>query len=401
VPEFNLHVAGGVYVELCLQPLWDQLYGSAGRAARALSTTDASVMLHTYTAPQNHRQIEILTRGWNVALAASPIAATTSFRYVHPLSVPTIVPAPYVQPLAAPLNVVGDVVLRFGILEGDAVVTGGRVVYDPQSAYNPLSFTANGSTAKTLAIVANANEVRRLSMSMTKELEAAARVLLKQESAAVVVVKRGSKGALVVTATTTTEVPAYRGASVFSIGSGDIFAAAFTRFWGLEEMDPTGAADLASRATARYCESRDPSIPSAQNLQAEWSNAITATHGKVYLAGPFFTIAHRWLVEEARIHLREMDLDVFSPLHDVGVGTAAEVAPKDLAAFTECDRVLALVDGADPGTIFEVGYARARGLPVVALAETLSEENLKMIEGSGCVIVNDFATAIYYTAWCR
>ena len=35
------------------------------------------------------------------------------------------------------------------------------------------------------------------------------------------------------------------------------------------------------------------------------------------------------------------------------------------------------------------------------LGAALSEEDLKMIEGSGCVVVNDFATALYYTAWCR
>lgn len=401
MPECKVDVVGGVYIELCLQPRWDQLYGSAGRAARALSTTSAAVTLHTYTDQQNHRLLVALAKSWNVALVVSSVATATSFRYVHPLSVPTIVPAPYVRPLASPLRIAGNVVLRFGILEGDAVVNGDRVVYDPQSAHNPVAFSANGSTAKTLAIVANANEVRRLSATQTQDLETAARLLLNRDGATVVVVKRGSKGALVVTSTATAEVSAYHGASVFSIGSGDIFAAAFTRFWGLDEMDPTEAADLASRATARYCESRDPTIPTVQDLRTEWSNAIAATRGKVYLAGPFFTIANRWLVEEARTHLIEMELEVFSPLHDVGVGAGADVAPKDLAALADCDRVLALVDGADPGTIFEVGYARARGLPVVALAETLSNENLKMIEGSGCVVVNDFATALYYTAWCR
>lgn len=399
MPERKVDVVGGVYVELCMQPMWNQLLGSAGRAARAISTTGARVALHTYVDTPNHRTLDTLTKSWNVALTASPIAQTTAFHYVHPLSVPTIVPAPYVAPLAPALKVAGDVVLRFGILEGDAVVSGDRVVYDPQSAFNPALFTENGSTASALAVVGNANEVRRL--SGTTDLIVGAREIMKRDRAEVVVIKRGGKGALVVTASSSVEVPAYRGSSVFSIGSGDVFAAAFARFWGVEEMDATEAADLASRTTARYCESRDPLIPDAQTLRADWSETIVATRGKVYLASPFFTIAHRWLVEEARTHLQEMDLDVFSPLHDVGVGTAAEVAPKDLAAFSECDRVLALVDGADPGTIFEVGYARARGLPVIALAETLSEENLKMIEGSGCVVVDDFATALYYTAWCR
>lgn len=399
MPDRSVEVVGGVYIELCMQPVWHQLLGSAGRAARALSTTAAKVTLHTYVDAQNRRSLETLCAGWQVSLSAGAVNQTTSFNYVHPLSVPTIVPAPYVAPLAASIQVAGDVVLRFGILEGDAIVQGKRVVYDPQSAYNPVLFGENGSTAGTLAVVANGNEVRRLSCQ--QDVEAGARDILQRDKAAVVVVKRGSKGALVVTPTAIHDVPAYRSGSVFSIGSGDMFAAAFTRFWGVDELDPAEAADLASRTTARYCESRDPFIPSAGDLRSQWSNTVTATKGKVYLAGPFFTIAHRWLVEEARTHLQDMGMRVFSPLHDVGPGSAAEVAPKDLAAFKECDRVLALVDGADPGTIFEVGYARALGLPVVALAETLSEEDLKMIEGSGCVVVNDFATALYYTAWCR
>jgi nucleoside 2-deoxyribosyltransferase len=382
-----------------MQPSWDQLFGSAGRAARALSTTDAAVTLHTYVDAATERTLDALARAWNIQLVKAPIGTTTAFQYVHPLSVPVIVPAPYVDPLAAPLKVSGDVVLRFGMLEGDAVVTGKRVVYDPQSAYKPAFFAANGSLAHELAVVANAQEIR--GMSGVDDVLAGATHVLQHESAQVVVVKRGSKGALVVTSAGAAEVPAYRGKAVFSIGSGDVYAAAFTRFWGVEGLSAVEAADLASRTTARYCEARDPLIPPPAELRAEWSEAINATRGRVYLAGPFFTIGQRWVVEEARTHLRHMGLDVFSPLHDVGPGTAMEVAPKDLAAFNHCDRVLALVDGADPGTIFEVGYARAKGLPVVALAETVSEEDLKMIEGSGCTVVNDFATALYYTAWCR
>ncbi len=395
----EIDVVGGVYIEVCLQPVWNQLLGSAGRAARALSTTDAKIRLHTYVDQSNRRSLELVTKSWQVALAAESIARTIAFNYVHPLSVPTIVPMPYVEPLAPSLTVNGDVVLRFGMLEGDAVVAGNRVVYDPQSAYSPALFTANGSSAKVLAVVANSNEVRRL--SGLQDADDGAREIIRRDGAAVVVVKRGSRGALVVTPQERTEVPAYRGAAVFSIGSGDVFAAAFAYFWGIEELPADEAADLASRTTAHYCESRDPIIPSAASLRADRDDRIVATPGKVYLAGPFFTIGQRWLVEEARTHLKDMGLEVFSPLHDVGHGPAAEVAMKDLAAFEQCDRVLALLDGTDPGTVFEVGYARARSLPVIALAEVVSEEDLKMIEGTDCVVVKDFATALYFTAWCR
>jgi nucleoside 2-deoxyribosyltransferase len=94
-----------------------------------------------------------------------------------------------------------------------------------------------------------------------------------------------------------------------------------------------------------------------------------------------------------------MQLEVFSPIHDVGIGPASMVAKADLAGLDQCDRVLALVDTGDPGTVFEVGYARRSDKPVVALTEVLSDEKKKMLVGSGCVCTHDFATAIYLTAW--
>ncbi|MNV78324.1 Nucleoside 2-deoxyribosyltransferase [compost metagenome] len=62
--------------------------------------------------------------------------------------------------------------------------------------------------------------------------------------------------------------------------------------------------------------------------------------------------------------------------------------------------MLACVDGADPGTVFEIGYARAKSIPVVALSTAPgNDEDLTMIAGSKCVVVRDIASAIYRTAW--
>ena len=79
--------------------------------------------------------------------------------------------------------------------------------------------------------------------------------------------------------------------------------------------------------------------------------------------------------------------------------SSAEIAQADLKGLRNCSKVLALLDGVDPGTIYEVGYARALGIPVVALAERVEPEHLTMIAGSGCDIVNDFTTAIYRILW--
>jgi nucleoside 2-deoxyribosyltransferase len=394
-----IHVAGGVYEERCLQPVWETLYGSGGRAAAALaSRRPQQVVLTTYVGDVWRRNLEARASQAGFKVNATAIDKTAVFSYVHPLSVPVIYPSLHLIHRAQPLQGDGEIVLRFGMLEGDAVVRGRRVVYDPQSATNPEFFRHNGSTADLLAVVANGYEVALL----TGERDAlrGAREILAREAAEVVVVKRGSRGALVLTASSSADVPAYETPFVFSIGSGDMFAAAFALFWGEENRDPVAAADLASRATARYCESQEAVIPEATELSAANMKPVNAKPGgRAYLAAPFFNIQQRWLVEEARLHMKHIGLDVFSPAHDVGVGSAEQVAPADLAGLAQCDRVLALVDGADTGTLFEVGYARARDIPVVALAESLSEEQLKMLAGSGCMVTNDFATAIYKVAW--
>jgi nucleoside 2-deoxyribosyltransferase len=122
--------------------------------------------------------------------------------------------------------------------------------------------------------------------------------------------------------------------------------------------------------------------------------------GPIYLAGPFFDLGQRWMVEEIYRTLVDLGAGVFSPLHEVGTGLSADaIAEADLRGLRGCSKVLALLDGGDPGTLFEVGYARALGIPVVALAERMEGENLTMIAGSGCEVTHDLATAIYHVMW--
>ncbi|MDO8473396.1 MAG: PfkB family carbohydrate kinase [Dehalococcoidia bacterium] len=292
----------------------------------------------------------------------------------------------------------GPVILRFGMMEGTAKVKGDRVVYDPQSALDPRPFKENGSSAARLAFLVNGYELEK--MTGTQDYTIGAELLLR-EGADIVVVKRGSLGCLVVMADGTAHVPAYKSDFVWGIGSGDVFAAAFAHFWAEKGISPDKAADLSSRATALYCGSMSLSLPSQNDLQSSHLHPIGSLTGRrrVYLAGPFFNLTQRWLVEEARNHLLAQGMDVFSPLHDIGSGPAETVVSADLEGLHGCDRVLALVDGGDVGTIFEIGYARAKHIPVVAFAQNTSEGDLKMLSGSGCIIVNDFVTAIYHTSW--
>lgn len=391
-----ISIAGGVYLERCLEPFWNQLYGSGGRAAAVLGAASNEVTLYTYLHPKLERQFVSLAQSYGFVCKPSPCEADIGFDYIHCLSTPHVTPRVISQ--EAPIYVEAPVILRYGMLEGTAVVKGERVVYDPQSAFDPRPFGENGSSADSLAVLVNGYELDI--MTGKKDPETGARQLIA-EGAEVVVVKRGSLGCLIVTKSATLGVPAYRSDFVWSIGSGDVFAAVFAHYWAEKREAPEIAADLASKATAAYCGSMSLPLRSREEMNSLDLCPIGPLAGdrRVYLAGPFFNLTQKWMVEEARSHLLAQGMDVFSPFHDIGPGPAEMVAPADLKGLDGCDRMLALVDGGDVGTIFEIGYARAKGIPVVAFAQKTAEEDLKMLSGSGCAIIQDFVTAIYHTSW--
>lgn len=388
-------IVGGVYRERCIEPLWDAIYGSAGRAMAATAHIAPGAHLASYVDDATATAAQALADGSAGTFEGHPTAASVCFDYLHPLAAPRINPPPGSQK-NEPITVTGDVVLRYGMLEGDAIVHAKKAIYDPQSSFETALFGANGSTAESLAIVLNKAEAR--SMTGIDDAEIAAASLLG-DGVDVVVLKMGPLGALVLTADKVELVPLYKSASVFKIGSGDVFSSTFAALWGVQGLDPFAAADVASRATAYYCENRSLPPPDPTALQQQSFEPLTPGKGTIYLAGPFFDIGQRWLVEEANDLLLEMGAQVFSPVHAVGPGPANIVAPEDIAGLEKSDVVFAILNGMDPGTIFEVGYAVKMGIPVVGLAQNVRPEDLKMMEGTGCEIHSDFASAIYRAIW--
>ena len=395
-------VAGGVYRELCMHPRWDAYFGSGGRAAAALAAMGVTVELYTYA-----DELAAETFGYQAALAGiklhtTPCPVTPGFHYTHGLSVPAIQRR---DPKNPPIRVQAQNVLRFGMIEGDAVINAERAVYDPQNAFDPQPFSANGSTVKELALVLNRREANLFLGQDAGDDETMARALAKMQNAAVVVIKRGPHGALVFDRGTVSSVPAYQTKRVWKIGSGDNFAGHFACAWLHDQLSAHDAANRASLATGYFCEHggsyasrsalaeyRRPPI----DVSTAWCQGDRPT---VYLAGPFFNLPQLWLVEQARTALIDMGLNVLSPYHDIGHGLAEDVVERDLEAIQEAALVLALVDGLDPGTIYEIGYARAINRPVVVYSERESAEDRKMMEGSGCVMTDDFVSAIYHTVW--
>ncbi|MCF3630531.1 PfkB family carbohydrate kinase [Thalassospiraceae bacterium LMO-SO8] len=387
-------IVGGVYHERCAQPLWNAVYGSAGRAAHCVSSlVERPIHLYTYVADTLKEEVKHLAGETEAKLHAAPADFQISFDYLHPLSVPVIQPSPAAIAKHPSISVSAEVALRFGMLEGDAVVNAEIAVYDPQSAFEVAKFGDNGSRADRLAVVMNRKEAR--SMTGFEDPIFAAKHLLEECGAEVVIVKMGGDGALVMTVDQTERVPLYRTDRVWKLGSGDVFSATFAALWACKKMDALEAADLSSRATAAYCESRALPVPSVDALRKMECAPAQLGQGTIYLAGPFFDIGQRWLVEEARSLLSLFGARVFSPVHEVGPGPANVVAPEDIAGLEGADAVLAIANGLDAGTLFEIGYAVKMKKPVVVLAQNIKSEDLKMIEGSGCIVVDDFVTTIY------
>jgi nucleoside 2-deoxyribosyltransferase len=291
------------------------------------------------------------------------------------------------------------------MLEGNAEVDASRIVYDPQNPFLPQPFHRRKATDK-IAYILNASEARRL--IGTDDVRAAGKAIISDLQADIAVIKRGPWGALIFEGNSVEEVPAYRTDHVWPIGSGDVFASTFAAYWASQGRSAIDSAALASRATAMYVDTRVLPI-STQTIEnsAEFPyNALKLQSAPaqqegfdVYLAGPFFNIGQLWLVEESRIAMSGMGLRVFSPYHEIGLGAAHDVAPKDLDGLNRSSVVFAIVDGLDSGTLFEIGYARAMDKPVIALASSTPEEALKMITGTGCEMLSDFVTAIYRASW--
>jgi nucleoside 2-deoxyribosyltransferase len=160
------------------------------------------------------------------------------------------------------------------------------------------------------------------------------------------------------------------------------------------------AAKLGSAATAHWCSTQNPAITEAilNGIYEEVPSPIVPSTPQVYIAGPFFTVGERWLVETVYNELFSLGVQPWSPVHQVGHGDL-EVAHKDIDGLVDSDVVIALLDHADPGTVFEVGFAVSHGTPVVGYAQVLNAEGAKMMAGTEVELHRDLSTACYRAAW--
>ncbi|MDQ8195244.1 PfkB family carbohydrate kinase [Coraliomargarita sp. SDUM461004] len=393
-----IHIVGSIYKEYCVRPAWNEVYGSGGRAASALAAMGSSVTLHSVASADDIRQISARAKVEKFQVKAEPIGESAGFKYMHPLSTPLISSA--IGPFPE-LSIREDKVLSYGFLEIDPIIHAKWAVYDPQNVETASPFGANGSTAEHLALVLNQSELRILADSNSGDVHEMIQQVAKSSCAEVVVLKRGAAGFIAYEDGEFTYGHAFKTKKVWKIGSGDVFAAHFAYWWMDQGIRANDAAQKASQAAAYYCATK--AVPTPGSLESFPLEPIEYEPKErkpmIYLAGPFFNLAQVWLVNEMRSLLQEAGLEVFSPLHDVGVGSAEKVVQKDIDGIHRCDLMIAITDGCDPGTLYEIGYARSLSKPVVVYAESVGPEDLKMMKGSGCEVISDFSAAIYQSVW--
>lgn len=392
-------VVGGTYVEVTDYPPLRSVAGSGLRAAGALAATK-DIELFSAVDDELGDEARSTAGGLGVPYITVARDQPVAFRYFTPLSSPAI-DGPGAR-CSDPIDVRGDTVLLFGMIEQVTCrVESAKVVLDPQRPRDLTGISRDGIDSEQLALVCNRAEVRAI--GGTDNLIDAAHAAGASIQADVVVVKRGAIGCTVVYEDQIAHVGPHPTKTVWPIGSGDVFAAGFAYAWG-EGADPVAAARIGSAAAAWWCGIRTPTVPLAllngeppeDHMLPERIDLVEDP--KVYLAGPFFCLGERWLVETARDAALGLGADVFSPLHDVGPG-GDEVAARDLEGLQTAGAVLALIDGYDAGTIYECGWARKAGIPVIAHGADATSEGAKMLVGDGAEIHADFTSAVYRAVW--
>jgi len=401
-------VLGGTYGERCSEPERHEIAGSGLRAAAALADLDPGIRLITavnddagaHGALSEQAAAEFVVNHYGIRHDFRTRTKPVSWSYFTPLSAPTLNGSG--AALAAPLEADGDNALVFGLIEASAPesapvkVRARRVALDPQKPRDLSLADVADIEADDVLLILNEDETRALGGSTHIATAAKNLLTFKDWHIAAVITKRGPRGALVTLpgADEPHVVSPLWTPRVYPIGSGDVFAAATAWAWAEQEHDPVDAARIGSAAAAYWCDRESLPLP-ADALTGSGYRPVAVHPGMVYLAGPFFNLAQRWLVDLVEHKLRPYR---FSPLHDVGRG-GVDVAQKDIDGLDHSRSVLALLDGSDPGTIFEAGYATSRRTPLVCFAESIDHEGYKMLAGTGAEITSDLSTAVYHAMW--
>jgi hypothetical protein len=379
-------IVGGTYGERCHYPRWDQIYGSGLRSAIALADVSPGSTLHSYVPQEWFADVEATLSSLGLKGSHERSERPITFSYLHTFDRLEIAA---IEPSEVTLEAKGDAVLRFGMVEGDAKVSGSRVVFDRQSS--PGTFQMNGSHADSLVQIVTHSELLELanvargplpdSMKPTERLREGVIALTEQTPLLkFTLAKDGLGGLTIFHGDEPVTIPSYAAESYFRVGAGDVIAAAFAHAWGELKMSPEEAADYAARCVAYFVEGPRLPLPTPKGVRDRTTTIQRKENLRILGIGDFELQALVRTTESWLEHLgksaayRSLDPDDPKPSNDVSdlVLIGSHVTRGHL------DAIAAAV--VHPAVIFWPGSA-------IRLAKDMFPD---------AVIASDYATALYH-----
>ena len=194
-------------------------------------------------------------------------------------------------------------------------------------------------------------------------------------------------------------LPAQLGATVNSVGVGDVFAAAYVVHLA------KGSAEAGWRATyasAAYSQTTYPELfrtyvqrdlkLSFEQIKGLWGTFLPWEERRalsIYLAAPDFVGAERAAIDRALASLAYHNFRVRRPIAENGelppnsdAATLKKTYKADCDLLKQCQLVFAIPTGRDPGTLVEVGLAIADGIPVVVFDSAGENANTMVMAGA-------------------
>lgn len=374
-----------------MEPAINELRGSGLRAAALLASLGRGVSFSTCVDARAWAEAAAMFDCFGVEATVQERPGEMEFWYETPVSKARWRYDEEHQRLSA----AGRHTVAFGMIDADWRISTDRLVLDPQHAPLDELLGAASVNSGDIAVVLNQHEASSITGLPIRD----AGFELLSRGPVAVVIKEGALGGMVFHGSRVDFYGAIPTLTTHTIGSGDAFTAGFAHLWFDNPTEPLAAARFGAKVAAAHSivgtpqvtpavlETLTPALPYAGNSDVQ-----------VYLAAPFFTTSERLFLETVMSALVGTGIRVFSPLHEIGAG-GDDVAEKDLTGLAACHAVLALLDGGDPGTIFETGWAIKAGIPVVGFTAHPDSHDWTMLRGTGAILSDDLTSAVHSAAW--
>jgi len=112
----------------------------------------------------------------------------------------------------------------------------------------------------------------------------------------------------------------------------------------------------------------------------------------IYIAGPFFNEYELGIINRIKYILDTYRYEYFSPKDELifkpGVTTPEDILRANVRGLMAADLLIVVTDNKDPGTMFEAGWAYAKGIPIIYMWLTGTKEQKfnVMLASTGSVV---------------